>query len=123
MNIEGTIHVKGETQKISEKFSKRELVIKTKEKYPQFIACQLSQDKCGLLDFYNVGDEVNASINLRGREWTSPKGEVKYFNTLEVWKLTSNEVPQDIPTTNVIPKMNGDMANQFNESHGDDLPF
>jgi hypothetical protein len=27
------------------------------------------------------------SFNLRGREWVSPKGETKYFNTLNAFKL------------------------------------
>jgi hypothetical protein len=24
---------------------------------------------------------------LRGRSWTNPQGEVKYFNTIVVWKI------------------------------------
>ena len=38
-----------------------------------------------------IGDEVTAHINLRGREWTNPQGEVKYFNTIEAWKLDLKE--------------------------------
>jgi hypothetical protein len=36
---------------------------------------------------WKVGDEVEVGINLRGREWTSPQGEVKYFNTIQGWKI------------------------------------
>ena len=33
------------------------------------------------------GQEVEVSFNLRGREWKSPQGDVKYFNTLNAFKL------------------------------------
>ena len=91
MNVKGRLHLKGETQQITEKFSKREFVIQTEDKYPQLILLQLTQDKCGLLDEYEVGDAIDVDINIRGREWTSPKGEVKYFNTLEAWRFNRAE--------------------------------
>ena len=87
MIVKGIIHKIGETNILSEKFQKREVVIKTEEKYPQFIACQLTQEKCEFADKFKVNDFVEASINLRGREWETPQGEIKYFNTLEIWKL------------------------------------
>ena len=87
MNVKGRLHLKGETQQISQKFAKRDFVIETEDKYPQLVSLQLTQDKCPLLDDYEVGDAIDADINIRGREWTSPKGEVKYFNTLEAWRL------------------------------------
>lgn len=86
--ITGTLKVKGESVQVSEKFKKRDFVITDNSgKYAQYISLQLTGDKCALLDTINVGDEVTASINIRGREWTSPAGEVKYFNTLEAWKI------------------------------------
>ena len=56
MNVQGTIYKVGEVQKISEKFQKREVVIRTGGDYPQLIGCQLTQDKCILLDESNVGE-------------------------------------------------------------------
>ena len=35
----------------------------------------------------NQMDQIEVSFNIRGREWTSPQGEVKYFNTLEAWRI------------------------------------
>jgi len=84
---EGTLKVANATQVISEKFSKREFVIETTDQYPQLVMFQLTQDKCNLLDGIGVGSKLEVSWNLRGREWTSPAGEVKYFNTLEAWKI------------------------------------
>lgn len=48
---------------------------------------QLTGRRCSELDGYNEGDAVQIEFALRGREWTSRQGEVKYFNSLEVLKL------------------------------------
>lgn len=84
----GTLKVKSDTQQVSEKFSKREFVLTTdtQTQYPQFISFQLTQDKCSLLDQYQVGEEMKVHFNLRGREWSGPQG-VKFFNSLEAWRL------------------------------------
>lgn len=87
MEITGTIKVIGDTNQVSDKFKKRDVVITLAGQYPQDILCQLTQDKCSLIDSYTVGNEIKAHINLRGRGWTNPQGEVKYFNTVEVWKI------------------------------------
>lgn len=92
--ITGTIKVIGTTSQVSDKFRKREIVItdNSNSQYPQHIIMQATQDRCSILDQFYVGDEVTVSFNLRGREWTSPQGEIKYFNTLEVWKIARNGV-------------------------------
>lgn len=88
MDITGILKVKGNTQQVSEKFKKREFVITdNSSQYPQHIQFQLVQDKTNILDTYNVGDEIKVYFNLRGREWTNPQGEVKYFNSLDAWRI------------------------------------
>ena len=84
----GTLKAINDTVQVSEKFSKREFVLTTDDaNYPQDILFQITQDKCSVLDGYKVGEQVDVSFNLRGREWTSPQNEVKYFNTLECWRI------------------------------------
>jgi hypothetical protein len=92
MELKGSIKQVGKTEKISEKFSKREFVLTTNDNptYPQNILIQCTNDKCVMLDNLVNGTEVTAHINLRGREWNSPKGETKFFNTIECWKLEVN---------------------------------
>jgi len=90
MEVKGTIKVINATQVVSEKFSKRELVVTTNDTYPQDLLIQFTQDKCDVLNAYKVGQEVTIAINLRGREWINPQGEAKYFNTIEGWKIESN---------------------------------
>lgn len=86
--LTGTIKVISDTQRISEKFQKREFVVTdTASMYPQDILFQATQDKCTLLDTFQVNDNIEVSFNLRGREWTSPQGEIKYFNTIEAWRI------------------------------------
>ena len=89
MTIKGNIVKIGDVEDISPKFRKRELVIKPTEQYPQTILTEFVQDKCGLLDahFCNQGAFVEVSINLKGREWTNPQGEAKYFNSIQGWRV------------------------------------
>lgn len=86
--VKGILHVKGQTQQRYEKFSTRPFTIKVMdEKYEQFITFELVNDRTDLIDTFGVGEEITVSFNLKGRQWTSPQGEVKYFNTLEAWKV------------------------------------
>ncbi len=87
MDIQGRIKMIGSTQQVSQSFQKRELVVTTNEQYPQNILIEFHQDRTNLLDGMNVGDFVKVSINLRGREWVSPQGETKYFNSIQGWKI------------------------------------
>lgn len=96
MELSGKIKVIKPTNQVSDSFKKRELVITTDEQYPQHILIDFVQDKCAVLDSYNIGENVRISINVRGRE-VAPKdgGETKYFNQLQGWKIerTDSAVP------------------------------
>ena len=91
MELEGTIKLIEDTQQITNTFRKRGVVVTTEEQYPQHIMVEFVQDKTDMLDSFQVGDKVNIGINLRGREWTSPQGEVKYFNTIQGWRIEKKE--------------------------------
>lgn len=96
MEIQGRIKTIFATETVGENgFQKRDLVITTEEQYPNDIIIQFTQSKCALLDTLQVGQKVKVHFNLQGREWTSPQGEVKYFNTVVGWKI------ELIQTTNV----------------------
>ena len=91
MGIEasGKLHIIYDTKQITERFQKREFVLELADnpRYPQFVLFQLTGDRVDSLDGFRVGDEVVVDFSLRGREWKSPKGEVKYFNSLDVWTI------------------------------------
>ena len=90
MDVLGKIKAINEEQQVSASFRKRELVVATDEQYPQFISINFTQDKCDLLNNYNVGDDVKVSINLKGKEWVNPAGETKYFNDIQGWRIEKN---------------------------------
>ena len=86
--LKGRIHTIMETKQVSEKFKKREFVIEVDDgKYPQLVSFQIVNDKIEQLDTCRVNDTVTVQFNVRGREWTSPQGEKKFFNTLDAWKI------------------------------------
>ena len=85
----GRIHTLFEAKQVTERFRKRDFVIELADnpRYPQFVQFQLTGDRCESLDGYEQGDEVRIEFSLRGREWKSPQGEIRYFNSLDVWTL------------------------------------
>jgi hypothetical protein len=87
--IAGRLHTKNEAVQISERFRKREFVleIEPESQYPQTVQFELTGDRCELLDEFVIGQELKVEFSLRGREWTSPKGEIRFFNSLNVWQV------------------------------------
>lgn len=106
-------------------FKKRDVVVTTDEQYPQSILIQFVQDKCDLLNAFQVGEEVKIDVNLRGREWTNPQGELVYFNTIQGWRIAKADTSKQSPapntaTTNTNPKQFGE---PLPSEEPDDLPF
>lgn len=89
METTGKIHKLFEAKQVTERFRKREFVLELGDnpRYPQFVLFQLTGDRCESLDGFSEGDDVRVEFSLRGREWKSPRGEIKYFNSLDVWAL------------------------------------
>tara|TARA_R110000823_G_scaffold160614_1_gene292147 strand:- start:1073 stop:1372 length:300 start_codon:yes stop_codon:yes gene_type:complete len=88
MEVQGKVKLIGKIQKIGSKgFVKAELIVETDGEYPQPINIEFTGDNTDFLAKLSVGDLVKVFINLRGREWTSPEGVVKYFNSIQGWKV------------------------------------
>lgn len=130
MEVQGKLLEIFDTVEVSERFRKREFVLEYAEnpQYPEFLKFEVIQEKCELLDPFKVGDAVEVSFNLKGRKWNSPQGEVRYFNSLQAWKMTvspqkaktaSNESP---PVSPESPPLNAYEGEQVNIEE-DDLPF
>ena len=111
----------GETKEYGSKgFKKRDFVIITAGEYPQHVQLEFVQDKCELLDKFNVGQDVSVEFNVRGREWQSPEGDLKHFVSLDAWKITDKTGAQaDVPFT-PDPELD---ASDIDEEQPDDLPF
>lgn len=127
MEVQGKVKMIGETQTFGNNgFRKREIVVTTEEQYPQDIMVEFVQDKTDLLNSYAVGQNVKISINLRGREWVSPQGETKYFNSVVGWRIENLTAAnaggtQDLPP--MPPADSFEPATNLNSDDADDLPF
>lgn len=127
IELKGKIKVVGKTVEVGNNgFKKRELVLETEEQYPQFITINFIKDACDNLNGYSIGDKVAVGINIKGREWTSPSGELKYFNDIQGWRITKNNASNNSPTSQTnnndeppVFQTERDDSNQF----VDDLPF
>ena len=130
MDVQGKIKKIDETKEYGNNgFRKREVVITTEEQYPQFLNIEFIQDKCQLLDNFQVGQEVKIGINLRGREWVSPQGETKYFNSIQGWRIENlqrsapNGAPMPPPEDQSAGGAGFEPVKNLNEEEPDDLPF
>ena len=130
MNIKGRIIEIGSTQQVTNTFKKREFVIEYADnpQYPEFIKFEMIQDKCDLLDNHKVGDELDVHFNLKGRKWTDPKGEVKYFNSLQAWRLeaVTSAANADMPPPPATADTGMDTMEEpgwIADNQEDDLPF
>ncbi len=125
MEVVGKIKMIDTTKEVgSAGFKKRDVVVTTDEQYPQHILVQFVQDKCDLLNNYQVGDAVKIDINLRGREWTNPQGEMVYFNTIQGWRIGKAQAETAAASVAPMPPAEAFApATDFKEEDHDDLPF
>jgi hypothetical protein len=131
--LQGILKAKFAEQQVSEKFKKRDFVVTdNSSQYPQHVTFQLLQDRCGLIDAFQLGQEIKVSFNIRGREWADPKsGETKYFNTVEAWRIegTAAAAPAQPTHTGITLNQTSESVNKPVEtfipatSQEDDLPF
>jgi len=135
--ISGRLAEKFETQKVSDRFQKREFVLEIKStgntgyEFVDFIKFQATQDKCSLLDQFSIDDEVKVSFNLRGRKWERD-GQVSYFTNLEAWRVEKvQNDSSDISTESSAPGQDSFSTQDapfptqppLDDSDVDDLPF
>jgi single-strand DNA-binding protein len=84
--LKGKLILKSEPRQISEKFRVMDFVIETPdEKYPQKIQLQILNDRIAEMDKYSLGEELEVSFDIRGREYNG-----KYYNSLNAYKVESS---------------------------------
>ena len=116
MNIKGKLVEIFDTVQITDTFKKREFIIEDSKnpEYPEFIKVELIQDKVDLLDSLSVGDQINVLINIKGRKWEDKEGNIRYFNSIQGWKIESENQGINQETPNEA---------ESQESDDSDLPF
>jgi hypothetical protein len=124
MEVQGKIKLIGETQTFGANgFRKRELVVTTEEQYPQSIMVEFVQDKADLLDNFKVGQPVKIGVNIKGREWVSPQGDTKYFNSIQGWRIENLQAATPGAPNVAPPADQFEPAKDLNDEDFDDLPF
>ena len=115
MNIKGKLVEIFDTVPITETFKKREFIIQDNKnpEYPEFVKVELIQDKVSLLDDLKVGDKINVLINIKGRKWEDKEGNIKYFNSIQGWKIEREN--EGINQEN--------SEDEINQDSDEDLPF
>lgn len=91
LEVTGRLIEKYPTQQVSERFKKREFVLDITEEvngnsYPNFAKMQAVQNRCEILDSFNVGDMLKVSFNIRGNKWEKD-GRVNYITSLDAWRI------------------------------------
>lgn len=102
---EGVVIFIGETEQATATFKKRLLVLETDSdsNYPQKVAFEFTQEATAKLDKISVGEIATVYFNLRGRDWTNKEGVVKYFNTIQGWRVETGAkqkaaiAPMEVP--------------------------
>ncbi|MGC4058822.1 MAG: DUF3127 domain-containing protein [Chitinophagaceae bacterium] len=135
----GRLIEKYPTQQVSERFKKREFVLDITEEingnsYPNFAKMQAVQNRCDMLDSYNVGDMLKVSFNIRGNKWEKD-GRVNYITSLDAWRI-ERATQGDSSSYNAAPQQqqyggtpSSGASGNFNSFPGgnsgvaDDLPF
>jgi hypothetical protein len=120
----GIIHKINPIEQVTEKFKKREFVLEISNDgaYVQKVLFTATRDNVDFLDTFKKGDSVDVEFDVKGREWTSPTGDIKYFNTLEIVNITlftNNQTQQTV----VDSTLRTVVANDSSKEEDDDLPF
>mgnify|MGYP003685178471 FL=1 len=124
MEVSGKIKWLDETKTYGNNgFRKREVVVTTEEQFPQHILVEFIQDKCDLLNAFQMGQNVKIGINLRGREWINPQGETKYFNSVQGWRIEALEASSNSEMPPMPPPPAFESADDASDGPDDDRPF
>lgn len=105
-------------------YEKTEVIVTTDEQYPQHILIEFGGQKASMPDHLQVGQQVNISVNLRGREWVNPEGVIKYFNSIQGWKISMVQPAHNVapaPVQQQQPELPKNTA--VSNDDDDDLPF
>ena len=125
--LTGKLVAKYDTVQRTETFKTREFAVEKSEvingrtitNYAKF---QCIQDKTGIIDRVNIGDEIKVYFNIKGSKWEKD-GKVNYITNLDAWRIeqilqpgatakTDNEYLEPLDTFSSAPP-----------DAVDDLPF
>lgn len=124
MELLGKIKLIGDIKTYGDNgFRKRELVLTTEEQYPQHVLIEFIQNNCEILDNFSIGQTVRIGINIRGREWESPDQGLKYFNSIQGWRIESLDDQVLESNSDDDIQFHNERQSSDDDLTEDDLPF
>jgi len=125
--LTGKLLIKFDTIQRTETFKTREFVIEKSEDIngkviTNFIKFQCVQDRTGIVDRINIGDDVKVYFNIRGSKWEKD-GKVSYFNNLDAWRIEQILQPGNGTSSNDEHLEPLDTFSSTSQDAIDDLPF
>lgn len=87
--------------KAGKDFTKKAIVIRIEGEYPQEIKVDVTGNAIDHVP--DVGTQVTASIDIRGREYKRKDGERDWFTSLSCWKLSKAGTEQPQPVDDHVP--------------------
>ena len=126
--LTGKLLEKFETIQRTETFKIREFIVEKSEEVngktiTNFIKFQSVQDKTGIIDRVNVGDEIKVYFNIRGSKWNKD-GRVSYFSNLDAWRIEQILQPAEGTSAGNNEYLEPlDTFTSTSENAIDDLPF
>lgn len=136
MNVEitGTVQLIGDVEQVTDKFSKRDIIVQIDEasQYPQLCKVQFSNVNVDKLNGIDVGDEVRITADIRSSKlfFNQKLGRDDCFTNLNGWKVElvrrsrnatqSNANPSGTPRAAAPPQS---AAGKQQAAEFDDVPF
>ena len=125
--LTGKLLIKFDTMQRTESFKTREFVVEKSEDIngkliTNLIKFQCVQDRTGIIDRVNAGDEIKVHFNIRGSKWEKD-GRVSYFNNLDAWRIEQILQPgkNEAPDNDHLEPL--DTFTSSSDQVVDDLPF
>ena len=87
----GKLVAKFDTVQRTETFKTREFVVEKSEDINgrtivNYIKFQSVQDKTGIIDRVNTGDDIKVYFNIKGTKWEKD-GKTTYITNLDAWRI------------------------------------
>ena len=89
--LTGKLVAKFDTVQRTESFKTREFVVEKSDDINgrtilNYVKFQCVQDKTGIVDRVNIGDNVKVYFNVKGSKWEKD-GKTNYITNLDAWRL------------------------------------
>jgi hypothetical protein len=123
--IKGKIYHIGQQEDVTEKFWKRAFIVETEDQYSPFVKLELTQDRCGLIESFKVGNEVVVTYDIKGSKSTyiNKNGQLDCFVALQAWKITGEQSAPKTQSGEPMTKVSELPKETAQNNNDDDMPF